>query len=1108
MRIGARACACLLVLAVLLIGFASAESIGEACEACASGTDTLVAHAAVQYLKSDGTPIPTDELCQNRIYALNLTPASCRVTGGCHGSPVDYDYYHNTRILVRDGASSLLDVTINSPATSSIMPASVPGVASSNYTIRVLLEPLTPFGPGLPVLSCALSSVSVSPNVNSISAGGAQVFSAYGIDDRGNVYPVTASWSVAGGIGTLSTAVGASTTLTATKAGTGYVVASFGGLSGNSTVTVSPGNAVWLEVVPNPASVSVVGTQVFGAIGRDAYGNEAQLAPAPVWWTDGGSITNEGVFTAQGTPAAGRVVRATSGALSNSSSVDITALPATGVTLYSPMAPGLTRCGVANVEACLSTDVVAQWGAIFRDESNNVVHDGCSVCVGQNLTLIPLESADWGPYNGGYVQTPPVQFVNRTVFSGLLAVFDPIAGFPWCAQPRNFPCSEITEWDVGQKANVSVLTCDDLESAGALPPNCFFTGGTNPPPFGTDYCECEVYAAIAANGTVTTYLGANPIAASDVMSATPRVQIPNTPGSYTLRPDLTIDMLGYIRGSRAVILKSKTPASNLPRTLAGNSITVNVVEKENGPVLALTSASLSPSAVYVGEPVSIFATLLNTGDVEARITSVSLNPSFSFSVVQNGVGTKLAPGATAEMILKAYPSPMGAYTATLTIGYNSTRPVACAVGDPYLSGSVAGLVGDIDVIAKSACNETVDIRANLTNCDVWDAGTSTCTINTLKNFAGKNVRFNDSSGNLVISTTGNLSAGGASGQSGCDIIITARSLAVEKGGVMSANGGSGIDSGMRGGDGGNIRITVKELRAAGLIEASGAAGYSAPPGGREGGGGGRGGNIDISVTTCDQWLGDGWARADGGLGGNGDGSGSSPGSSGRGVCGEGGACSCPCGGLWGSGGYGGGGGACGGANEAGGGGGGSGGIIRVNANISSFAINFSARGGDGGGNVFAGGTGGNETVVTSVACYPATKSSNFGKNGTAGAGRTGGGGGGGGAVVVGPCSTVPRCWLSAESLPQTPPPGGANSTITVTYENFQPNPQANVSCGTSAPQIKSCTGIDSIPGTGACRVNCTYSASTTYVITGRVNASSAWVECKPASVLVGCSPYV
>ncbi len=1107
MRKDARACACMFVFLFVMLGIVHSESIGEACESCASGTDTLIAHPIIQYLKSDGTPIPTDELCQNRVYTLNITPASCRVTGGCHGSPVDYNYYHNTRIRIRDGANNLLDTTVNSPAAASIMPTLVPRVVSSNYTIRVLLEPLTPFGPELPVVSCALTSVAVSPNVNSITAGGAQVFSAYGIDDHGNAFPVVASWSVVGGIGTLNIALGASTTFTATKSGTGYVVAGFGGFSGNSTVTVSPGNFVWIEVRPNPASVPVGGTQVFGAVGRDAYGNEAPIAPAPVWWTDGGSITNDGVFTAQGVPAGGKVVRATSGAISNASGVSIVALPTTSVVLYSPMAPGPTRCGVANVEACLGTDVITQWGAIFRDEKNNVIHDGCSVCVGQNLTLIPVESADWGPYNGGYVMTPPVQFVNRSIFSGLLSVIEPLNGLPWCAQPRNSPCSGITEWDVGQKVNVSVFTCDDLESAGALPANCFFTGGTLPPPFGTDYCECEVYAAIAANGTVTTYLGAAPVASSDVMSATPiRVQIPNTPGAYTLRPDITVDMLGYIRGSRAVILKSKTPASNLPRTLAGNSVSVNVVEKENGPTLAITSASLSPSAVYVGEPVNIFVTVLNTGDVEARITSVALSPLFGFSVVQNGVGTKIAPGATAEMILKTYPSPMGAYFVTITIGYNSTRPVACAAGDPYLSGSVTGLVDDIIVMNKSACNETVNLRLN---CDAWNAGTSTCTINTMKNFTGKNVLFSENDADLVITGTGSVIADGSSGQAGCDILIKAHALSVEKTGILRANGGGGIDAGMRGGDGGNVQINVTRIFVGGLVEASGARGYSAPPGGREGGGGGRGGDIRISVSTCDQWLGDGWMRAEGGSGGNGDGIGNSPGSTGRGVCGEMGACSCPCGGIGGNGGYGGGGGACGGANEAGGGGGGSGGVIRVNTNVTKYAINFSARGGNGGGNVFAGGAGGNETVVTSVACYPAIRSSNFGKNGTSGAGKTAGGGGGGGAVVAGPCSTVPRCWLGAESLPQTPPPGGANSTITVTYENFQPNPQANVSCGTSTMQLKSCTGIDTIPGTGACRVNCTYSASTTYVVTGKVDAGAGnWVECKPASVLVGCSPYI
>ena len=82
----------------------------------------------------------------------------------------------------------------------------------------------------------------VSPATVTVAVGRKQVFKAKGADAFGNPVVVDdASWSVTPAtLGSVKPPTGASTTFTASATpGSGYVVASAGGITGRSSVTVT-----------------------------------------------------------------------------------------------------------------------------------------------------------------------------------------------------------------------------------------------------------------------------------------------------------------------------------------------------------------------------------------------------------------------------------------------------------------------------------------------------------------------------------------------------------------------------------------------------------------------------------------------------------------------------------------------------------------------------------------------------------------------------------------------------------------------------------------------------------------------------------------------------
>jgi hypothetical protein len=207
----------------------------------------------------------------------------------------------------------------------------------------------------------SISSMTVSPNPQSLVVGGTQQFVAVGTDFSGAPVAFTPVWSVAAGGGAISPS-GMFTAGTATGTFASTVVATSGSLTSTATVIVTAGALATITVTP-PAASLVIGTgQQYTAVGKDAAGNVIAITPTWSVVAGGGSITPAaGLFTAGNTTGVfNGTVRANVGAIAGVANVTVTAGPLATITVTpNPMtlAPGATQ----------------QYTAVGKDASGNTV---------------------------------------------------------------------------------------------------------------------------------------------------------------------------------------------------------------------------------------------------------------------------------------------------------------------------------------------------------------------------------------------------------------------------------------------------------------------------------------------------------------------------------------------------------------------------------------------------------------------------------------------------------------------------------------------------------------------------------------------------------------
>ncbi|ETX00549.1 MAG: hypothetical protein ETSY1_10900 [Candidatus Entotheonella factor] len=190
----------------------------------------------------------------------------------------------------------------------------------------------------------SLASIVVQPESAEIASGAQQTYTAQGFDAGGNPVPVEVTWGVEGDVGTIT----AEGVFTATQMGSGQVQATSNQVAGTADVVVTAGPAVALQLTAPAPSVRAGESITLGSEAQDAAGNA--IAVAPAWSVEGdiGTITPEGVFTAQKT-GSGQIV----GTLGDvSQTIDVAVQPGDLVAIeVSPKDPTLTAGETATFTA-------------------------------------------------------------------------------------------------------------------------------------------------------------------------------------------------------------------------------------------------------------------------------------------------------------------------------------------------------------------------------------------------------------------------------------------------------------------------------------------------------------------------------------------------------------------------------------------------------------------------------------------------------------------------------------------------------------------------------------------------------------------------------------
>ena len=280
-----------------------------------TGTVTLSAPAptggAVVALSSNNTSAAT-------------VPASVTIASGSTTatfSITTYSVSSSTSVTITAsyaGTTNTANLTVTAVQLSSLTLSPTSVVGGSTSTGTVTLSAPAPTGGAVVALSSNNTSAATVPASVTIASGS-----------------TTATFSIT----TYSVSSSTSVTITASYAGTTKTA--------TLTVTVTP---VLTSISVSPASASVVtnSTQQFTATAKDQFGNSLVPQPAFTWTVSGGgTIASSGLFTAGSTAGGPYTVMASSGSVSGTASVTVTA--ASTFTIGETSILGIGVNGIANL---------------------------------------------------------------------------------------------------------------------------------------------------------------------------------------------------------------------------------------------------------------------------------------------------------------------------------------------------------------------------------------------------------------------------------------------------------------------------------------------------------------------------------------------------------------------------------------------------------------------------------------------------------------------------------------------------------------------------------------------------------------------------------------
>jgi hypothetical protein len=366
-----------------------------------------------------------------------------------------------------------------------------------------------------------LASLEVFPDVT-LPINGTQQFVVIGRDDDGVEIPVSPTWSVVSGGGTINATTGMFQAGTTLGSFGETVRATSGGISATAAVTVIAGPLASITVTPNPDTTAISGTQQFTAVGRDVGGNTITITPTWSVVAGGGTVSSTGLFTAGSVPGSfSNTVRATSGTTSGNATVVV--IPGPMVTLTVTPDP-----------VALPIDGTQQFTAVGRDVAGNVVPTSpvwSVVSGGGTISAGGVFTAGAAP--GTFNNT--VQATSGGLSDQATVTVTPgaLASITVTPNPSTLPINGTQQFTaVGRDVSGNVIpispTWAVVNGGGAINSGGMFTAGTTPGTFANTVRATS--GSVSGNATVVVTTGS---LASIVVSPNPATLAPGATQQFT-----------------------------------------------------------------------------------------------------------------------------------------------------------------------------------------------------------------------------------------------------------------------------------------------------------------------------------------------------------------------------------------------------------------------------------------------------------------------------------------------------------------------------------------------------------------------------------------------
>ena len=303
--------------------------------AAAVGTTTIVATSGSVTAGATLTVTPVE------LVSIEVTPAASSVANGVTLQFTATGVYsdHSTQDLTAQAtwasSNTIAAAVSNLPGSIGLATATGVGTTSISATSGPVIGSTT-----LTVTSAVLVSIEVTPATLSIANGVTQQFTATGVFSDHSTQDLTAqvTWASSNtAAAAVSNDAGSIGLATATGVGTTTISATSGGVSGSTTLTVTPTVLVSIEVTPADPSIANGVTQQFTATGVFSDHSTQDLTAQITWGSSDGAVA-----TVSNT--------AGSNGLATTTGVGTTTIDATSFTAISGVVIGSTTLTVTAAE--------------------------------------------------------------------------------------------------------------------------------------------------------------------------------------------------------------------------------------------------------------------------------------------------------------------------------------------------------------------------------------------------------------------------------------------------------------------------------------------------------------------------------------------------------------------------------------------------------------------------------------------------------------------------------------------------------------------------------------------------------------------------------------